>query len=47
MILSAPLRAVHPTNTHTGRADRPRNLLSLILRRMRQRPSWSTLPPQS
>jgi hypothetical protein len=37
MILSAPLRAAHRTNAHTGRADRPRNLLSLILRRMRQR----------
>jgi hypothetical protein len=37
MILSAPLRAAHRTNAHTGRAYRPRNLLSLILRRMRHR----------
>jgi hypothetical protein len=37
MILSAPLRAAHRTNAHMGRADRPRNLLSLILRRMRHR----------
>jgi hypothetical protein len=37
MILSAPLRAAHRTNAHTGRAYGPRNLLSLILRRMRQR----------
>jgi hypothetical protein len=50
MILSAPLRAasasdirhgghrLHRTNAHTGGADRPRSLLHLILRRVRQQP---------